>query len=108
MGDNDSNGDELEEEVEEEVDTDMDLDEFIEKSCSKRREALLHDYARVGFMLSPNPKIMERVQKETEYMEENREACERLVKKLFVNGNLTESERSEVSITVNALFSIFN
>lgn len=90
-----------------EVDTDMDLDEFIKDCWKKRREALLHDYARVGFMLSPNPKIMERVQKETEYMEENREACERLVKKLFVNGNLTESERSEVSITVNALFSIF-
>ena len=63
-------------------------------------------------MLSPNPKIMERVQKETEYMEENKEACERLVKKLIVPNHLIGRERLEVSsidkFEFSSLFINFN
>lgn len=73
-----------------------DIEKFVKHSWQKRRKPLLHDYARVGFMLSPNPTIMDRVKKETDEMEENRDACERLIAKLFLDNDLPKEEKLKV------------
>lgn len=48
----------------------------------KRKENLSHDYALVGFLLSPNPTIMAAAEKHTE---EHKSAVARLIEKLFVD-----------------------
>jgi len=56
----------------------------------KRKENLCHDYSLVGFLLSPNPTIMEAAEKHTA---DHKAAVARLIEKLFVDPLLVGQAR---------------
>ena len=58
----------------------------------KRRPKLIHDYSLVGYILSPNPTIMENAI--TNKLEIHGEAAERLITKLILDPALVGNERT--------------
>ena len=58
----------------------------------KRRPKLIHDYSLVGYILSPNPTIMENAI--TNKLEVHDEAAERLITKLILDPTLVGNERT--------------
>jgi hypothetical protein len=58
----------------------------------KRRPKLIHDYSLVGYILSPNPTIMENAI--TNKLEVHDEAAERLITKLILDPALVGNERT--------------
>jgi hypothetical protein len=58
----------------------------------KRRPKLIHDYSLVGYILSPNPTIMENAI--TNKLEIHDEAAERLITKLILDPALVGNERT--------------
>ena len=69
----------------------------------KRKENLCHDYSLVGFLLSPNPTIMEAAEKHTA---DHKAAVARLIEKLFVDPLLVGSARvAERAMLINTFWS---
>ena len=58
----------------------------------KRRPKLIHDYSLVGYILSPNPRIMEDAI--TNKLEIHNDAAERLITKLLLDPALVGNERT--------------
>ena len=69
----------------------------------KRKENLCHDYSLVGFLLSPNPTIMEAAEKLTA---DHKAAVARLIEKLFVDPLLVGPARvAEMTMLINTFWS---
>ncbi|KAL3766558.1 hypothetical protein ACHAWU_007798, partial [Discostella pseudostelligera] len=66
----------------------------------RRRENLVHDYSLVGYILSPNPIIMEDAAKNKS--KDHMNAAKRLIIKLFIDPTLTGTERT------NAIAKMYN
>jgi len=64
-------------------------------SWFKRCKKFLHDYALVGYMLSPNPTIREHAAIGTNTSAEDYSACERLITKLLIDKNIVGNELIE-------------
>ena len=67
------------------------LSEKVLSMWKIRRVKLVHDYSRVGWMISPNEQIMEQVK--DCYNQEDMDACDNLVVKLFFPSNVIGIER---------------
>ena len=61
----------------------------------KHRTKLIHDYGLVGYILSPNPQIMNNARERMLNSPIYSDAIERLIGKLLVPENLTSTERKE-------------
>ena len=76
----------------EDVDTNNEtLSEKILAMWKRRKVKLVHDYSRVGWMISPTEQIMEQVK--DGYNQHDMDACENLVVKLFVPSHIIGLER---------------
>ena len=64
--------------------------EFVMQRWGHRKEALEHDYAVAAWMLSPCPEIQQQVRERN--ISDDKEACNNLLKKLFVPRTLTDAE----------------
>jgi hypothetical protein len=71
------------------------LCDMIRAAWNKRKVKLLHDYARAGYILSPDPVIM--AHHLTNPDPEDKNACERLIIKLFVPVHVVGEARDVLS-----------
>ncbi len=61
----------------------------------KRQPKLIHDFSLVGYILSPNPQIMNNAREMMLHCPIYSDVVERLIGKLFVLENLTSTEHNE-------------
>lgn len=85
------------------------LSDRIKEAWKKREDKLIHDYSRAAYYLNPNPVIMDHVAANPH--PEDKEACERLITKLFVPRHLVDDARdvkqSELIDTFHAEYDSF-
>ena len=79
-------------------DTGTGMSSIINQFWKKRRSKLIHDYSLVGYLLSPNPTIMEHAVNNKDQIHDD--AAERLITKLLLNpargqSSLTPSWKSK-------------
>jgi hypothetical protein len=61
----------------------------------KRQPKLIHNYILVGFILSPNPRIMNDARERMRHSQIYSDGIKRLIRKLLVPENLTSTEHKE-------------
>ncbi len=70
----------------------------------KRRTKLIHDYSLVGYILSPNPLIMNNAREMMLHSPIYSDAVKHLIGKLLVPENLTSNEHKECLADMTAIF----
>ena len=68
------------------------MSSFINQFWKKRRTKLIHDYSLVGYLLSPNPTIMEHAVNNKDQIHDD--AAERLITKLLLNPDLVGYDKT--------------
>ena len=81
-----------------EADTPVLLCERIRAAWEKRKDKLIHDYSRAGYILSPDPVIMAHALANPD--PEDKLACERLITKLFVPSHLVGATRDAMEASL--------
>ena len=81
-----------------EADTPVLLCERIKAAWDKRKDKLIHDYSRAGYILSPDPVIMAHALANPD--PEDKLACERLITKLFVPSHLVGATRDAMEASL--------
>ncbi len=70
----------------------------------KHRTKLIHDYSLVGYILSPNPRIMNNARERMIHSLIYSDAIEHLIGKLLIPENLTSNECKECLADMTTFF----
>ena len=79
-------------------DTPVTLCDSIKAAWEKRKEKLIHDYSRAGYILSPDPVIMAHALANPD--PEDKAACARLIGKLFIPSHLVGETRDNLEASL--------